>query len=88
HQADVLIVTEIYPAGEEEIPGISGSLIVQGVKERGHREAYFVKEKGEICDLAADLIEEKDLVLTLGAGDIWRVGEELAERLKAERGRP
>jgi UDP-N-acetylmuramate--alanine ligase len=81
HQADVLIVTEIYPAGEEPIPGINGSLIVQGVKERGHREAYFVKRKEDICDLAMELMEEKDLVLTLGAGDIWRVGEELAERL-------
>jgi UDP-N-acetylmuramate--alanine ligase len=81
HQADVLIVTEIYPAGEEPIPGINGSLIVQGVKERGHREAYFVKRKEDICDLAMELMEEKDLGLTLGAGDIWRVGEELAERL-------
>lgn len=88
HQADVLIVTEIYPAGEEAISGISGSLIVQGVKERGHREAYFLKRKEDVCDLAMDLIEEKDLVLTLGAGDIWRVGEELAERLKAQKGKP
>jgi UDP-N-acetylmuramate--alanine ligase len=81
HQADVLIVTEIYPAGEEAIPGIHGSLIVQGVKERGHKEAYFVRRKEEICDLAMGLIEQGDLVLTLGAGDIWRVGEELAGRL-------
>jgi len=86
HQADVLIVTEIYPAGEEAIPGISGSLIVQGVRERGHKEAYFVREKGKICDLAMGLIEEGDLVLTLGAGDIWRVGEELAGRLETEGG--
>ncbi len=81
YQADVLIVTEIYPAGEEAIPGINGSLIVQGVKDRGHKEAYFVKRKEEIPELAMDLIEEGDLVLTLGAGDIWRVGEELAGRL-------
>ena len=81
YQADVLIVTEIYAAGEEAIPGINGSLIVQGVKERGHKEAYFVKRKEEIPDLAMDLIEEGDMVLTLGAGDIWRVGEELAGRL-------
>jgi UDP-N-acetylmuramate--alanine ligase len=81
HQADVLIVTEIYPAGEEAIPGVNGSLIVQGVKDRGHKEAYFAKGKEQICDLAMDLIEEGDLVLTLGAGDIWRVGEELAGRL-------
>jgi len=83
HQADVLIVTEIYPAGEDAIPGVSGALIVQGVKERGHREAYFVRKKEDVCHLAMELIEEKDLVLTLGAGDIWRVGEELAERLNA-----
>ena len=81
YQADVLIVTEIYPAGEEAIPGISGSLIVQGVKDRGHKEAYFLKRKEDIPELAMDLIEEGDLVLTLGAGDIWRVGEELAGRL-------
>ena len=85
HQADVLIVTEIYPAGEDPIPGISGSLIAQGVRERGHREAHFAAKKEEVCDLAMQLMEEHDLVLTLGAGDIWRVGEELARRLGSQR---
>ncbi len=84
HQADVLIVTDIYPAGEEPIPGISGVLIARGVRDRGHKEVYFVKEKEKICDLAAGLIQPGDLVLTLGAGDIWKVGERLAERLGAK----
>jgi len=85
-RADVLIVTEIYPAGEPVIPGISGRLIAEGVKRHGHKHVTFIQEKEEIPERLLGLVQPGDLVLTMGAGDIWKVGEELLRMLDARQG--
>jgi len=83
YQADVLLVTEIYAAGEPAIPGVSGRRIAEGVARHGHRDVTFVPDKGELAAAALPRLMPGDLVLTLGAGDIVRVGEEILERLQA-----
>ncbi|MCI0370293.1 MAG: UDP-N-acetylmuramate--L-alanine ligase, partial [candidate division NC10 bacterium] len=83
YQADVLLVTEIYAAGEAVIPGVSGRQIAEGVARHGHRDVTFVPDKGELAGAVLNRLVPGDLVLTLGAGDIARVGEEILERLQA-----
>ncbi len=72
--ADQVIVTEIYPAREEPIPGIGGDLIVEGMKSGN---PIFIKEKDEIPIRVKQLIKKGDMVLTLGAGNIRDIAEEL-----------
>ncbi len=78
---DRLILTEIYAAGEEAIQGISGEALYQAIKRRGHLEVEFIPEKGEIVEHLLPRLKPGDIVLTLGAGDIYKVGEELVQVL-------
>lgn len=80
--ADRLILTEIYPAGEEPIPGVSGEALYQAVKRKGHLDVEFVAEKKAIAKHLAKKLKGGEIVLTLGAGDVYRVGEELVEALQ------
>jgi len=81
YQADLLFLTEIYPAGEAPIAGITGETLAQAVREHGHREVSFIPEKEEVVHQLLSHLRSGDLVLTLGAGDIWKVGRTLLERL-------
>ena len=83
YQADRLFVTEIYTAGEAPIPGVSGRQIADGVAGHGHRHVTYVADKSELAKAVLDQAAPGDMVLTLGAGDIWRVGEEILDRLRA-----
>jgi UDP-N-acetylmuramate--alanine ligase len=83
NQADVLLVTEIYAAGEAVIPGVSGRQIAEGVGQHGHRDVTFVPDKRKLAAAVLPRLVPGDLVLTLGAGDITKVADELLERLRA-----
>ena len=80
--ADRLILTEVYPAGEEAIAGISGEALYQAVKRRGHLEVGFVPDKSAIARQLVPKLNAGDIVLTLGAGDVYKVGEEIVEALQ------
>lgn len=79
--ADRLLLTEIYGAGEEPIPGMSGEALYQAIKRRGHSEVEFVPDKKGIVPKLLPKLKAGDIVLTLGAGDVYRIGEELVEAL-------
>jgi UDP-N-acetylmuramate--alanine ligase len=80
---DRLVLTEIYPAGEDPIPGISAAALYQALKRRGHLEVEFFPERAEIPAKLAPRLRKGDIVLTLGAGDIYKVGERLVESLQS-----
>jgi UDP-N-acetylmuramate--alanine ligase len=80
--ADRLILTEIYPAGEEPIAGITGEALYQALKRKGHIDVEFIAEKSEIAAQLAGRLRRGDIALTLGAGDIYKVGEALVEAIK------
>jgi UDP-N-acetylmuramate--alanine ligase len=80
HQADLLLLTDIYPAGEEPIPGVTALALAQAVAERGHRRAVYAGNLQEASQRLAEEAREGDFVLTLGAGSVWHAGEELLER--------
>jgi UDP-N-acetylmuramate--alanine ligase len=83
YQADHVFVTEIYPAGEASIPGVSGRQIAEGVAGHGHKHVAFVGDRHEVPAAVLDVVQSGDMVVTLGAGDIWRTGDEILERLRA-----
>jgi len=80
--ADRLVLTEVYAAGEEPLAGVCGEALYQAIKRRGHLEVEFVPDRKEIVRQVAPRLKSGDIVLTLGAGDIYKVGEELVEALK------
>jgi UDP-N-acetylmuramate--alanine ligase len=79
-QSDVLLLTDIYPASEEPIPGVTAEALAQAIAERGHRQVAWVGDLKAASDRLADEAREGDVVLTLGAGSVWTAGEELLRR--------
>jgi UDP-N-acetylmuramate--alanine ligase len=74
YQADLLLVTEIYAAGESPIPGVEGQVLAEAIRRRGHREVHFIGNKSQWQDHLKGLLKDGDLFLTLGAGNIWELG--------------
>jgi len=81
--ADVLVVTEVYPAREEPIQGITGELIVSDARSFGHKEAFYVPDKKQLPEFLLGIRKPGDIIVTLGAGDISKYGEEFIDRLKS-----
>jgi UDP-N-acetylmuramate--alanine ligase len=79
--ADYLFLTEIYAAGESTIPGISGAKLAQGIRTAGHPPLTFVEQKDRLVEEVLPQLKPGDLVLTLGAGDIWKTGPALLAKL-------
>jgi len=81
-KADRVVLTQIYAAGEEALAGTTGKSLYQAIKRRGHIEAEYVGDKDEIVERLLPKLQSGDIVLTLGAGDIYKVGEKLVEALQ------
>ena len=83
HQADVLLLTDIYPASEEPVPGITAEALARALGERGHRQVAWAGNLQSATERLAAEVREGDVVLTLGAGSVWTAGEELLRRRAA-----
>lgn len=79
--ADVLIVTGIYPAREKPIEGVEGDMIVETAERFGHKHVRFVRDKKEIPSVLGTIVRKGDIVVTMGAGDIWKYNEEFVNTL-------
>jgi UDP-N-acetylmuramate--alanine ligase len=80
--ADVLLLTDIYAAGEDPIPGATAQSLADAVRACGHRDVTLVS-RAELARAARSRVRSGDLVLTLGAGDVTQVGPELLALLHA-----
>jgi UDP-N-acetylmuramate--alanine ligase len=80
--ADEIFLTDIYPAGEEPIDGISSGLIRQAVQKHGNRDAVLIDRFEDISDSVVNVLKDGDVVITLGAGDIYKVGPAILDRIK------
>jgi UDP-N-acetylmuramate--alanine ligase len=74
-QSDVLLVTPIYPAREKPIPSINGQLIANAAIQHGHQCVHYIEKNEEIVPTLSSLVKPGDLVITIGAGDIYKYGE-------------
>ncbi len=77
YRADSLVVLPIYPAGEIPIPGVEGEILCEGIKAHGHKDATFKRGVKEVLDHLSHSLDANDVVLTLGAGPVWKIGEEI-----------
>jgi UDP-N-acetylmuramate--alanine ligase len=82
--ADTLVMTEIYAAGEDKLPGVDGRSLADAVRAHGHRDVRFEPELAEILRTLPEELEPGDLVLTLGAGDVSSLGPQLLTALRGE----
>ncbi len=81
NDADVLFLTSIYGAGEKPIKGVTSEWLAAGIKDHGHKDVRLTKDKQELLMEIKKTVKQGDLVITLGAGDIYKVGEELIRSL-------
>jgi UDP-N-acetylmuramate--alanine ligase len=82
YDADLLVLTEIYPAGEPPIEGVTAERLAATLREHGHKHVLYQPDRGRMAETVFPLLRDGDLVLTLGAGDIWKIGRQLLERLQ------
>lgn len=80
--ADLLVLTDIYSAGEEKIAGVSGESILNEVLRTTNQAVSYIPKREDIAAAIKDQLSPGDLVITMGAGDIFKTGEELLEQLK------
>lgn len=80
--ADLLVLTDIYAAGEAPIEGVSGETILQEVRRQSGQSVVYLPEREKLASYLQKEIQEGDLVITMGAGDIYKTGEELVELLQ------
>jgi UDP-N-acetylmuramate--alanine ligase len=81
--ADVLLLTDIYAAGEERLEGVSSDALHQALKRRGHLDVHHVATRDRVADALLEIVRPGDLVVTLGAGDIYKFSDELLGLLRA-----
>ena len=84
HAADVLFLTEIYPAGEKPIAGISSAHLLENIEQHGQKQVFLIPDMKDIANQVMPRLEENDIVLTLGAGNICEAGEKILILLSGE----
>ena len=85
HAAKVWVL-DIYPAGETPVPGVTARTIVQSAAEQGQAHLLHAPDAPAAVEAVAREARPGDLVLTLGAGDVWKLGDQVLARLRAARG--
>ena len=86
NDADMVLVTPVYEAGEDPIEGVSSAALVEGLKSRGHRSARTVADHGDLAATLAAEIAPGDIIVCLGAGDITRWAATLGPAIESQRG--
>jgi UDP-N-acetylmuramate--alanine ligase len=81
NNADVLFVTDIYAASEQPIEGVTAEVLAENIRQYGHKNAQYIGDVANAADKVMPMLQENDLVITLGAGSITRLSDEIAERL-------
>lgn len=83
YDADVVLLCDIYAASEDPIPGVNSQTLAEEIEKFGHRNARYIGGVEQGKQALLDSVEPGDLVLTLGAGNVWRAGEEFLEAMKS-----
>ncbi len=80
--ADLLIITGVYPAREKPIEGVEGALIAETAEGFGHKHVCYLQDKQEIPGMIKSVMKKDDIIVTMGAGDIWKYNKEIVRLLK------
>lgn len=79
--SDVLILTDVYPSREKPIEGVSGKLIADTAIEMGHKNVIYETDLAKIPTIIKEIARENDMIITMGAGNIWKIADTLLEIL-------
>jgi UDP-N-acetylmuramate--alanine ligase len=82
YQADHLVVMDVYAAGEEPITGVAASDLARGISGHGHRSCVYAADRAAVLAHLREEVQPGDMVITLGAGNVWQVGEDFLAGLK------
>ena len=85
HDADSLVLLDIYSAGEKPINGVNSAALMRKIKRQGNKDAAYIKDTVEVIDHIVSRVRSGDMVLTLGAGDVWKLGEAILEKIRGLR---
>jgi UDP-N-acetylmuramate--alanine ligase len=88
YDADVLVITDIYPASEAPIEGVTSQVLAEAVRRHGQKDVTYVADRQEIPAHLKGVVKSGDIVLTLGAGNIWQIGELFLDILKTGDDKP
>ena len=80
-EVDMLFILDIYPAGETPIEGVTAEKLVKALKENGHENAFYINEPDGVVHRVLEIVKPGDVVLTLGAGNVWMLGEKIAREI-------
>ncbi|MEQ9618187.1 MAG: UDP-N-acetylmuramate--L-alanine ligase [Deltaproteobacteria bacterium] len=80
-EIDVLFLLDIYAAGEEPIEGVTSESLFRSVKEAGHKNVFYSNGSNDVEASVLNLLKPGDVVITLGAGNVWTIGEKIAEEI-------
>ncbi|NBO66161.1 MAG: UDP-N-acetylmuramate--L-alanine ligase, partial [Acidobacteria bacterium] len=86
YDAEVVLLTDIYAASEDPIPEIDAERLAREIERYGHRNASYTGDLDHSASKLIETVRPGDLVLTLGAGNVWRAGEDVLERLREQTG--
>ena len=78
----MVLITEIYPAGEKPIKDVSGRTLYEEIQSFGHKNAFFEPDLAQVPERVADIARKDDILLVLGAGSIYRTIPDIIEKLK------
>lgn len=82
--SDLVIVTDIYAAGETPIPKISGELVAASLRKYGHQDVIYIPNINDVKNYILGVAGASDFVITLGAGDVWKVAHDLSEHVRVK----
>ena len=82
YQSELLLVLPIYSAGEKEIKGIDSIALYEGIKMYGHKEVIYVEGFKKAVSYLKEILKEGDVLITMGAGDVWKMGEQILSELE------
>jgi UDP-N-acetylmuramate--alanine ligase len=77
--ADALVMLDIYGAGETPIPGVTTGILYEGVAAQNQKDVYYLNDTSLVLPFLNGYTQEHDVLLTLGAGDVWKVADQFLE---------
>jgi UDP-N-acetylmuramate--alanine ligase len=80
-ETDVLLILDIYPAGEAPIADVGSEKLAEAIKKAGHNGVFYVGKMDQAVDHALRILRPGDIVLTLGAGNVWTLGEKMMKEI-------
>ncbi|PLX80759.1 MAG: UDP-N-acetylmuramate--L-alanine ligase [Desulfuromonas sp.] len=86
YEADKVLVMDVYAAGEEPLPGVDAATLASGIAGHGHRDVHYLSDQKSVLEHLGRELRPGDMVIVLGAGNVWQVGRDLVENLIARRG--